>query len=105
MYINRQQISRAYYLFFINIFLKLIPIYLVRKTTLKLRDIYFSFFLIACYLTGAKHCVGIDYGKDSINYGNNILKKLVIKANKIKLLVKSCLFSILSLSRPNTPDK
>ena len=36
-------------------------------------------FLIACYLTGAKHCVGIDYGKDSINYAKNILKKLVIK--------------------------
>ena len=46
-------------------------------------------FLIACYLTGAEHCVGIDYGKGSINYGNNILKKLSIKKNKIKLLVKS----------------
>ena len=46
-------------------------------------------FLVACYLTGAKHCVGIDYGKSSINYGNSILKKLVIKSNKIKLLVKS----------------
>ena len=41
-------------------------------------------FLIACYMLGAKECVGIDYGKDSINFAKNICKKLKIPKNSIK---------------------
>ena len=33
-------------------------------------------FLIAASLLGAKKCVGIDYGKDSINYAKKISKQL-----------------------------
>ncbi len=40
-------------------------------------------FLISCALFGATECTGIDYGKDSINFANNIKKK-IIKKRKIK---------------------
>ena len=40
-------------------------------------------FLISCALFGAKECTGVDYGKDSIKFANNI-KKEIIKKEKIK---------------------
>ena len=43
-------------------------------------------FLIACYMLGAKECVGIDYGKDSINFAQNICRKLKIPKNSVKFL-------------------
>lgn len=41
-------------------------------------------FLIACYMLGAKECVGIDYGKDSINFAKNICRKLKIPKKSVK---------------------
>ena len=43
-------------------------------------------FLIACYILGAKECIGIDYGKDSINFAKKICKKLKIPENSVKFL-------------------
>ncbi len=45
-------------------------------------------FLISCLHYGAKNCVGIDYGKDSINYAKSLSKKLKLN-KKIKFYVRS----------------
>lgn len=46
-------------------------------------------FLISCYLNKAQYCLGIDYGKDSISYANQVVKKMKLDANKIKFMIKS----------------
>ena len=46
-------------------------------------------FLVACYLSGAKYSLGIDYGKKSILFAKQIIKKMKLKKNKIKFKVKS----------------
>ena len=45
-------------------------------------------FLISCLGFGAKECVGIDYGKDSIQYAKNITYKLKLQ-KKVKFYCRS----------------
>ena len=46
-------------------------------------------FLISCNLIGAKYCLGIDYGRESIVFAKNILKKLKINNKEINFYQKS----------------
>tara|TARA_A100001015_G_scaffold319876_1_gene444259 strand:+ start:4188 stop:5234 length:1047 start_codon:yes stop_codon:yes gene_type:complete len=52
-------------------------------------------FLLACKKTGAKSCLGIDYGKDSINYVKSYMN---LKQNRH--LKKSCKFYFRSIYNP-----
>ncbi len=52
-----------------------------------------SNFLMSCFTFNPKFCLGIDYGKDSINYANKIRNKLKIDKSKVNFLKKNVYFS------------